>query len=63
MERENRWKTYTAQQLESLSSLCEDYKDTLSRCKTEREFAAEAVARAERAGFRDLRKIVEDGEV
>ena len=41
MERENRWKTYTAQQLESLSSLCEDYKDTLSRCKTEREFAAE----------------------
>ena len=62
MERENRWKTYTAQQLESLSSLCEDYKDTLSRCKTEREFAAEAVARAERAGFRDLRKIVEDGE-
>ena len=62
MERENRWQTYTAQQLESLSSLCEDYKDTLSRCKTEREFAAEAVARAERAGFRDLRKIVEDGE-
>ena len=62
MERENRWKTYTAQQLESLSSLCEDYKDTLSRCKTEREFAAEAVSRAERAGFRDLRKIVEDGE-
>ena len=62
MERENRWKTYTAQQLESLSSLCEDYKDTLFRCKTEREFAAEAVARAERAGFRDLRKIVEDGE-
>ena len=62
MERENRWKTYTAQQLESLSSLCEDYKDTLSRCKTEREFAAEAVSRAERAGFRDLRKIVEEGE-
>jgi aspartyl aminopeptidase len=62
MERENRWKTYTAQQLESLSSLCEDYKDTLSRCKTEREFAAEAVSRAERAGFRDLRKIVENGE-
>ena len=62
MERENRWKTYTVQQLESLSSLCEDYKDTLSRCKTEREFAAEAVSRAERAGFRDLRKIVEEGE-
>ena len=62
MERENRWKTYTAQQLESLGRLCEDYKDTLSRCKTEREFAAEAVSRAERAGFRDLRKIVENGE-
>lgn len=62
MERENRWKTYTEKQLKNLNALCEDYKDTLTRCKTEREFAAEAVERAERAGFRDLKKIVENGE-
>lgn len=62
MERENRWKTYTEAQLDDLSSLCEDYKDTLSRCKTEREFAAEAVERAEKAGFRDLNKVIENGE-
>ncbi len=61
MTRENRWKTYTEAQLKDLNALCEDYKDTMTRCKTEREFAAEAVERAEKAGFRDLRKIVESG--
>jgi len=62
MKRENRWKSYTEDQLKDLNSLCEDYKGTMSRCKTEREFAAEAVERAEKAGFRDLKKVVENGE-
>lgn len=62
MKRENRWKTYSKEQLQDLNALCEDYKDTMSRCKTEREFAEEAVARAEKAGFRDLKKLVESGE-
>ena len=61
MERKNRWTTYTDRQLQELDALCEDYKDTMSRCKTEREFAAEAVKRAEKAGFADLRNVIESG--
>ena len=37
MERKNAWKTYSPQQLEELNQLADDYREFISRNKTERE--------------------------
>ena len=56
------WSQYTDSDKEALEKLSAGYIDFLSRCKTERESAAEAVELAEKAGYRDLYALLEAGE-
>ena len=56
------WSQYTDSDKEALEKLSAGYIDFLSRCKTERESAAEAVELAEKAGYRDLYAMLEAGE-
>ncbi len=62
MERENRWKTYTEAERAELNALCEDYKNFLTDCRTERECVEETILRAEKAGFRNLEELIQKGE-
>lgn len=55
------WNSYSAEEREALTCLNEDYKDFLSRCKTERESVEEIVRQAQEKGYRDLQEII-DGE-
>jgi aspartyl aminopeptidase len=52
------WLKYGKKELQELEALCSGYEDFLSECKTERESVTEAVRQAEKAGYRDLAKIV-----
>ena len=45
------WSQYTDSDKEALEKLSAGYIDFLSRCKTERESAAEAVELAEKDGY------------
>ncbi len=62
MERKNVWRTYSADELEKLTAVNEDYKDCLNHGKTERECVKVAVKRAEARGYRDLKEVVKNGE-
>lgn len=61
MEQTNAWKDYSEKQLAELETLCTEYRDFLSRGKTERECAALTVNMAEAAGYKNLDRIIEDG--
>lgn len=61
MEQTNAWKDYSEKQLAELETLCTEYRDFLSRGKTERECAVLTVKMAEAAGYKNLDKIIEDG--
>lgn len=61
MERENVWKSYTKKEKKELDRLCNNYRQFLDAGKTERECAAEAVKMAEKAGYRNLQEVVEEG--
>ena len=54
MERPNAWKRYTEGQVAELTKVAEDYRRFISTCKTERECAAEIVARLEKLGYISL---------
>ena len=54
MKTESAWKSYDAAALEELEVVVRDYIDFISANKTEREFAAAAIARAREAGYVDL---------
>lgn len=61
METKNTWKSYDAAALEELERIAADYIDFISENKTEREFAAAAIARAEEAGYTDLFQAYDEG--
>lgn len=61
METKNAWKSYDAAALEKLERIAADYIDFISENKTEREFAAAAIARAEEAGYTDLFQAYDEG--
>lgn len=54
MERENAWKSYTADDLDALEELARGYIDFISSCKTERECARFAIDLAEKHGYASL---------
>ncbi len=54
MERPNAWKRYEEADLAALREEAEDYRGFISRCKTERECAAEIIERLEAAGYCSL---------
>ncbi len=62
MERKNAWKSYSAEQLDSLHYLCEGYKSFISDNKTERECCTAAVDMAREAGYVDLAEKIAAGK-
>lgn len=54
MERPNAWKSYQEEDHKKVFEIGEEYKDLLSRCKTEREWTDEIVRRLELAGYISL---------
>ncbi len=52
--RENAWKKYNEETIKDVFSFCEDYKDFISKCKTERECVNETIEIVKRQGDRDL---------
>lgn len=63
MKTENAWKKYSAEELKELDEFAEEYKQFISKNKTEREFAAAAMALARTAGYQDLEKLYEQKAV
>ena len=62
IKKDSVWSGYTEADKEALERLSAGYREFLSRCKTERESAAEAVRMAEAAGYRNLADILAAGE-
>lgn len=60
MERVNRWKTYTNEQLEEVEKISSRYKSCLDAGKTERESVSLAVDMAKEAGYKDLAEYVKE---
>ena len=60
MERVNRWKTYTNEQLEEVEKISSRYKSCLDAGKTERESVSLAVDIAKEAGYKDLAEYVKE---
>ncbi|MBR5390881.1 MAG: aminopeptidase [Clostridia bacterium] len=61
MEFKNAWESYTQDDLTALNALNEEYKAFLDNGKTERECVTEAVAMAEKAGYRELYAALKKG--
>lgn len=62
MERKNRWKEYSDEQLLELEQLCASYKNCLSVAKTERETIDLAIQMAKANGYRALEEYIEKKE-
>lgn len=60
MERVNRWKTYTDEQLEEVEKVSSRYKSCLDAGKTERESVSLAADMAKEAGYKDLAEYVKE---
>lgn len=58
---ENLWEKY-GEKREEVDTFCENYKNFLSECKTERECVRFAIKKAEEYGFKSLNKLIEKGE-
>ena len=61
METKSAWNNYDDAALEELERIAADYIDFISANKTEREFAAVAIAMAEQAGYVDLLAAYDEG--
>lgn len=63
MERENAWKKYPeGKKRDKVMDFAEDYRKFLSNCKTERECCSWFVKKAEKEGFKDIEKVIANGE-
>ncbi len=56
------WNTYSETEKKELQTLCDQYREFLTNCKTERESTAEAVRQAEAAGYKDLAMVLKKGQ-
>lgn len=61
MERKNAWSCCSSEDLKKVMDLCEDYRQFLSLCKTERECITESIRIAEAAGYRNLDDAIKAG--
>ncbi len=58
MEYENAWNKYSDKELSELEDISIDYRKFLDKGKTERECVKEIIKMAEKAGYKDLNKII-----
>ncbi len=61
MERDVAWKKYNEADLEALEALAGEYREFISRNKTERACATAAIERAEACGYRPLDEAIREG--
>ncbi|HHZ12847.1 MAG TPA: aminopeptidase [Clostridiales bacterium] len=54
------WDKYTGEKLDQVFAFSEDYKEFISKCKTERECVTEFIRLAEEKGYRDLATLIEE---
>lgn len=62
MERRNAWKDYDKKETKELEKLCKDYRKFLDNGKTERECVKYIVHLAEKAGYQDLKNVIQSGK-
>ena len=62
MEKEVAWKKYKKADLDELNELTDDYKDFISKAKTEREITKEVIMRAKRMGFVNLNEYIKENK-
>lgn len=62
MYRKNAWNDYSEKDLKAVFAFTDDYKDYLSKGKTERECVDLTVEMAEQAGFKDLKELIKLGK-
>lgn len=62
MERRNAWKDYEKKETKELEKLCKDYRKFLDNGKTERECVKYIVHLAEKAGYQDLKNVIQSGK-
>lgn len=61
MERKNAWEKYSEEDRKKVFEFAENYRDFISRCKTERECTADIRKQAEAAGFLDMGNVIANG--
>lgn len=61
MSKKTLWVTYTPEQKEAMTAFCENYKDFMSECKTERECVLSIINEAEALGYVDLNTVIANG--
>ena len=59
--RENSWLSYTEEDDKNVEVLAQEYKEFLSKCKTERECTEYFTKEAEACGYQDLNKLIAQG--
>ncbi len=62
MERANAWKTYDEKTKTAVFDFAEDYRQFISKAKTERECVEESVKLAKAAGYEDLNDVIKAGK-
>ncbi|MCR5388234.1 MAG: aminopeptidase [Lachnospiraceae bacterium] len=62
MERKNAWDNYPSNKRKDLMAFAEDYREFISKNKTERMCVNTFVAKAEKAGFKNLEAVVKAGK-
>ncbi|SHO50708.1 aminopeptidase [Anaerocolumna xylanovorans] len=62
MNNKNAWLKYEDGQLADITAFCEDYKNFITSCKTERECVRESIKLAEKEGFQDLKDYIRSGK-
>ncbi len=55
------WETYTPEQKTAMEAFCEEYKEYMSKSKTERECVTNILAEAESAGYEDINAVAGQG--
>ena len=56
-KKKNAWLKYSAAQLKAVDKLADEYKEFISKCKTERECVTEIIRQAKALGFKDLNSV------
>lgn len=62
MVRENAWKKYDETKLKTVFDFAEEYRNFISKCKTERECVTYSVEMAKKAGYKDLADVMRKDE-
>lgn len=60
--KENIWNNYNENDILELNTLCDDYREFISECKTERECVRKTIELIEAKGFRNIDELLDNGE-